>query len=164
MSRVLTYDASYSSLVTYEEFALFIREEGYFRREYWDRDVYREFWSGHAGRQEFGGDELLRRIGFHWTTRHLPVTHVSWFEADAYCKSVGGRLPWSVELDVRTDSLEDVGDVAEWCGDWFNSRARGPNVKPEPPFCRRVANWSEDDKAVPELSNVPIGFRVMWKD
>ncbi len=154
------YQPSDALLVTYDQFAEFIKTEGYFRPEYWHPDVRRHFWEKHLGRVGFGGDDVLRRIGFRWNARRLPVTGVSWFEADAYCKSVGGRLPWSNEADGPPTSLKNVSEPAEWCGDWFNSKARGPYVQPEPPLRRRVANWS-DNSAVPELTDSSIGFRVV---
>jgi formylglycine-generating enzyme required for sulfatase activity len=144
-----------SSLVNSEQFSNFIREGRYFRPEYWDRDVRHQFRQAQPGHKIVGGDEILRRIGFRWNTRLLPVTGVSWYEADAYCRSVGGRLPWSYELATQSE------DIAEWCADWFNSKAQIPNVNPEPPLRRRVANWPDAGGAVPELTSGSIGFRVL---
>lgn len=150
------YQPNNTGLVTYEQFAEFIKSEHYFRPEYWDPDVRRHFWEKHVGRAGFGGDEVLRRTGFRWNARQQPVICVSWFEADAYCKSVGGRLPWSYEVE----GPQNLVKLPEWCGEWFNPNARGPHVQPEPPLRRRVANWTKDN-AVSELTDGPIGFRVM---
>jgi formylglycine-generating enzyme required for sulfatase activity len=145
--------------VTFEQFAHFVREERYFQKEYWHQDARRNFWDLYLGREGFGGDEVLRRIGFRWPTRNMPVTGVSWFEADAYCKFAGGRLPWFYELVDQTNATSS--SVPEWCGDWFHSKAHGPDVNPESPLRRRIVNWHESQNAVPELTSGPIGFRVL---
>lgn len=46
-----------------------------------------------------------------------PVTHVSWFAADAYCKSVGARLPdWSEweYVAAASPTLRDARSDATW--------------------------------------------------
>ena len=55
----------------------------------------------------------------HWTTAEtagaalaqLPVTHVSWFAADAYCHAQGGRLPTWHEWELAAAADETRADA-----------------------------------------------------
>ena len=141
------------SLVTYEQFADFIRTERYFNPKLWENL---------APAPKCGGDEVLRRIEFYWDDRHQPVVGVSWLEAATYCKAYGGRLPWRQEILAQRQLLPPGRRIpAEWCGDWYNPFADGELVRPDPPPRRRVEGWEEHECAVPDLTGEPIGFRVV---
>lgn len=101
--------------VTNEEFARFIEEGGYTRREFWDEVgwAYREkedwqhplYWSRETDRDwrvraMFGEAEL--------PPRH-PVTGVSWYEAGAYARFAGKRLP--TESEWERAAAWDAGAV-----------------------------------------------------
>jgi sulfatase modifying factor 1 len=61
-----------------------------------------------------------------------PVTHVSWFAANAYCEAQGKRLPTWYEWEyaaAASDTLPDARGDAAWRQkilDWYATSARGP--------------------------------------
>ncbi|MGH2719231.1 MAG: selenoneine synthase SenA [Actinomycetota bacterium] len=100
-------------LVTQGEFAEFVDDHGYDRREFWST-------SGWEWRQSVGAHHPVywRNDGDSgWSRRHfdtwspleanLPVIHVCYHEADAYCRWARRRLPTEAEWEVVASTTPD---------------------------------------------------------
>lgn len=118
--------------VTWGEYRKFMEAGGYNDPQWWSADgwKYRLDPAGNGGFQSavvkpdlMGGPRPL--IGYDWKVfwkgpwnlagewssppDDHPVVGVSWFEAEAYCKYVGGRLPKEVEWEVAATWNPETG-------------------------------------------------------
>jgi ergothioneine biosynthesis protein EgtB len=117
--------------VTAGEYVDFIRDRGYERPELW-------LWEGfHAAQAEGWRAPLYwdHEAG-RWTrfTLHgripvdpgAPVSHVSYYEADAYARWAGARLPTEAEWEAVAASSPVRGQFVE--DGWLVPRATGPSA------------------------------------
>jgi ergothioneine biosynthesis protein EgtB len=101
------------------EYLSFIDDGGYRRPEFWlsagwDCVQTRSweaplYWEKRDGRWH---DFTL--AGLHPLQPHEPVCHVSAYEAAAYAKWAGKRLPREAEWETASVRLDGIGDVWEW--------------------------------------------------
>jgi gamma-glutamyl hercynylcysteine S-oxide synthase len=105
--------------ITNATYLTFVERGGYERREWWSDE-------GWAWKEQFG---ITRPSG--WTADHgaewrlgrlepldlhRPVVHVSWFEADAFARAHGARLPTEVEWEKAAtwDQQNGVARAFPW--------------------------------------------------
>jgi len=104
--------------VTNATWLRFCEGGGYERREWWSRE-------GWAWKEEY---DITHPEG--WTAdgrprehAERPVMHVSWFEADAFARAHGARLPteaeWEKAATWNQESIRQIGEAWEWTSSNF---------------------------------------------
>ena len=143
--RVLLEDFTIAErAVTNEDWLAFMADGGYGRPELWLSDgwqaVQAEGWQapGYWQHQD-GAWRIFTTAGLRPVRRGEPVCHVSFYEADAYARWAGARLPTEQEWEVASRDVADlrgqlldparlhpglagrqmVGDVWEWTASAF---------------------------------------------
>jgi ergothioneine biosynthesis protein EgtB len=106
--------------VTYGEFADFIADGGYARPELWLSAgweiVQREGWEHPLYWRRESADapwQTFTLRGEIEIARDVPIAHVSYFEADAFARWAGARLPTEAEWETAAAGLPIVGHFAD---------------------------------------------------
>jgi ergothioneine biosynthesis protein EgtB len=106
-------------LVTNEDFAAFIHDDGYRRPELWMSEGWTELQRrGWQAPRYWRGEWEFTLAGRRPRQPQAPVRHLSWFEADAYARWAGARLPSEAEWEtVAGDGLPQAfGLLWQWTG------------------------------------------------
>ncbi len=130
-----------STLVSNAEYGEFVADRGYDRPELWLSDGWAARLAGGWSAPLYG-DGAGRRFslhGLHALDPHAPVAHVSFYEADAYARWAGARLPTE----------------AEWEASFAGARVEGQ-------FLSAARRGGCGASLVPVQSGKPFGAAWVW--
>ncbi len=121
--------------VTEAEFLAFVEDGGYRRAELWSGE-------GGAWREAARAEQPVywRRDGSQWLQRrfdrwlplrpHAPMLHVNWYEAQAYCRWAGRRLPSEAEWErAACGAAVRAADKPRW--PWAGNSGNAPGNTPD---------------------------------
>ena len=141
-----------TALVTNGDWLAFIADGGYARPELWMSDGW-----GTAQEHGWDGSRVLAAIdddGWHVfdldgigpVDPAAPVAHVSWYEADAYARWAGARLPteaeWETAAPAPADPTAAVGTARRGSGRRARtSPIRGSSRRPARSASTTASSW-----------------------
>ena len=107
-----------SRAVTCGEFAAFIDDDGYRRADFWLSEAWaavnQRGWTAPLYWRDTGGERrIVTLAGERLLDPSEPVCHVSFFEADAYAKWAGARLPTEAEWELVAAGSPIAGNFLE---------------------------------------------------
>jgi ergothioneine biosynthesis protein EgtB len=122
-------------LVRNSEFLAFIEDNGYrttalWMSEGWDQVAQQGWQAPLYWEQRDGAWHQFGPAGLERLDPDAPVRHISWYEADAFARWAGARLPTEAELEAGHASIaEFTGHVWQWTSSAYS---RYPGFRAEP--------------------------------
>ena len=119
-----------NSLVTNEEWLEFMADDGYQRPTLWLSDGWaccqREQWQAplYWRQRDDGSWQMLTLHGYQQVDPRQPVCHISYYEADAFARWAGYRLPTEMEWEVAARDKAITGNFSE-SGRWHPEAVNG---------------------------------------
>lgn len=113
--------------ITCSEFAAFVKDGGYQNKDLWPEDVWLYMKKNDIHHPAYwvptGADrwDLKQFDKIIPLPDHAPVSHVTWYEANAYCHWAGVRLPSEIEWEVAA-----LGDYSSTGNLSFTKKRRYP--------------------------------------
>ena len=122
-------------LVTNAEFEAFQLDSGYQNPILWMAEGWAQ-----VQQQQWHAPRYWRPEGLEFSLRGLqprdpnaPVQHISWFEADAYARWAGARLPTEMEWEIALQQQPDLPQAFGCLWQWTNSPyGPYPGYRPAP--------------------------------
>lgn len=116
--------------ITNKQYLEFIMDGGYETYKFWLSDgwekVKQNKWKAPMYWEKIDGKWIIRDFsGIHEINENDPVCHVSYYEADAYCKWAGKRLPTEAEWEKA--ACWNEGKQQKSIFPWGNERANPKN-------------------------------------
>jgi iron(II)-dependent oxidoreductase len=130
--------------VSWSQYAEFVEDGGYDEPRWWDDGGLA--WLQHTGRrtprdvEQLRHGVLLRRFGrLQRAPATEPATMLAWFEADAWCRWAGRRLPTEIEWELAASRGLSRGFVWGEVPEWVAGHARPwPGGAPLAPAIRAL--------------------------
>jgi iron(II)-dependent oxidoreductase len=128
--------------VTNGELAAFVEDGGYTKRRLWSEEGWRWREAAAANHpvywQKDASGGWLRRNFDQWLPleQRKPVLHVNWYEAEAYCRWAGRRLPTETEWEMASSATLGPGASST-----TSAKSRFPWGETAPTPERANLNW-----------------------